>query len=128
MEHDSIKITNAEWIIMEALWENSPLSLSEIIDHIKEKVDWSYKTYDAFMRRLLNKKAVSFGSEHGIRRYFPLVSKLELMNHETQSFLDRVYHGSAENLMIHFLNQRQITDEEKKRLLHLLEQDLYEGK
>jgi BlaI family penicillinase repressor len=127
MDNDNVKITNAEWIIMEALWEKSPQSLSDIIESIKEKVGWSYKTYDAFMRRLLNKKAVDFKMEHGIRQYSPLVSKQELVNHETKSFVDRIYNGSTENLMAHFLNQKQITKEEKKRLLNLLEQDIKEG-
>ena len=48
-----------EWIVMNALWEHSPRTLSETIEAIGDKADWNYKTYQSYMV-LLEKKGGTF--------------------------------------------------------------------
>ncbi len=42
-------LTPAEWIVMNALWEQSPMTLSETIAQIGNRAKWSYKTFSAYL-------------------------------------------------------------------------------
>lgn len=52
------QLTPAEWIVMNALWERSPMTLSETIAQIGTRAAWNYKTFAAYLAIL--EKRVSF--------------------------------------------------------------------
>lgn len=116
------KISEAEWKIMELLWQNSPLSSQEIIDSLKGKVDWSHQTIRTLVNRLLNKKAIQFEKDGRAYLYSPTVSEKECKKSERKSFLSRVYKGAHHTMLAAFLEDTKLTPEEIEDLENILNQ------
>ena len=48
-------LTYPEWTVLSALWEKQPQTLSEVIATMKGIMDWNYRTYSSYLRKLCDK-------------------------------------------------------------------------
>ena len=62
MDHD-ISLTQAEWEVMECLWEESPLTGREVTQHMQQRCGWSRSTTLTLLGRLEAKGAVKSTAE-----------------------------------------------------------------
>ena len=117
MSTNQIKLTDAEWRVMECLWERSPLSGRELTQALEGETGWSRSTILTLLSRLEGKGAVAGESAGGPKRYSPRLDREDAALRETESFLDKVYHGSL-SLMVSALTQRQALTEGEIQQLH----------
>ncbi|HWQ40607.1 MAG TPA: BlaI/MecI/CopY family transcriptional regulator [Desulfosporosinus sp.] len=115
------QISDAEWLVMKVLWNESPLGSSDVINELKGTTDWKPKTIKTLLSRLVIKKALSY--EVGSRGYlyYPLVSENECAKEEARSFLGRVYNGSLNLLVKNFIENKELSAEEIEELKKFLE-------
>lgn len=115
------QISDAEWVVMKVLWNESPLGSSDVINELKETTDWKPKTIKTLLSRLVIKNALSY--EVGSRGYlyYPLVPENECAKEEAKSFLGRVYNGSLNLLVKNFIENKELSTEEIDELKKLLE-------
>ena len=52
-----MKLTEAEWQIMNTLWEDWPATARQIADRLPENVNWAYTTIKTMLTRLAEKQA-----------------------------------------------------------------------
>ena len=64
MQPHKDQLTPAEWIVMNALWERSPMTLSETIAQIGTRAAWNYKTFAAYLA-ILEKKGFIYAEKRG---------------------------------------------------------------
>ena len=119
---NSSKISEAELEVMKLLWNTNPLSSSEIISSLSDKMDWSSQTIKTFINRLLNKKVISFEKSGRSYLYYPLVSYDEYVKSENKSFLEKVYDGAIGMLFSKFLEEEKLSEKEIERLQNILEE------
>ena len=118
-------ISEAEWTIMEALWESSPRTASEITKALRATTNWAENTVRTLLTRLVEKGALKTGeNEGGTRTFIPAVKRETCVRAESQTFLDRVFGGAAKPLLVHFAQNSKLTAEEIKELKKLLDQQL----
>lgn len=117
----SISFTQAEWSVMECLWEEHPLTGREVTQRMGQRCGWSRSTTLTLLSRLEAKGAVeSVPAEKGPKVYVPLLGREDAALQETQDFLSRVYHGSL-SLMVSALTKRQaLSQTEQDQLYQLL--------
>jgi BlaI family penicillinase repressor len=115
------KISDAEWLVMKVLWQESPLTASAVIEYLKE-TNWNPKTVQTLIGRLVKKGVLGVNKDTGLNRYFPLVSQEACMREETKSFLDKVYGGSFHLLLANFVNNESLTPKEIEALRNLLDE------
>lgn len=113
-----IKISQAEFPLMEYIWENHPISAAELADYAEEKLNWKTTTTYTVVKRLVNRGALS-RAEHGWV-VEPLVSREQVEQDETQSFLDRFFSGSASTFLLSFLKRENLSAEELESLKKLI--------
>ena len=119
-ESHSIDLTDAEWEVMECLWEKSPLNAREASEALERRTGWKRSTTLTLLRRLEQKGVVSYTGEGKNHLYAPLVQRDEVCHQETEALLDRLYHGSV-SLMVSTLTRRQpLTKEEIAELYEIL--------
>ena len=53
-----MKLTEAEWQIMKALWQDWPATARQVADRLGDDVNWAYTTIKTMLSRLTDKKAV----------------------------------------------------------------------
>ena len=86
-------ITASEWSIMELLWE-SPKTLMELVNTLSETIGWSKSTVTTMVHRMTDKGLLDYDTDGRTKRFRAAVSREDVVTQETDSLLDRAYHGS----------------------------------
>jgi BlaI family transcriptional regulator, penicillinase repressor len=108
-------------VIMQVLWDKTPVSSAEIVSSLKDATGWDPKTIHTFLRRLMSKGIVNALKEGSFYKYSPNISRSEYTISETKSFVKKIYDGSISNLIISFVKQEELSKEEVKKLKEILE-------
>lgn len=121
MNSDRISLTQAEWSVMECLWEAGPLTGREVVQHMEQSCGWSRSTTLTLLSRLENKGALkSVPAEKGPKVFSTVLRREDAALEETKDFLNRVYQGSL-SLMVSALTKKQaLPREELDELYELL--------
>ena len=94
----NIKISDSELEVMRILWrENHPLSFAEIRKELENTKQWSKSTIQTLVVRLRDKGAINAHS-HYVTLYTACVTEDEYLRAEEQTFLDKLFGGSAKKL------------------------------
>ncbi len=121
MAEKRISLTQAEWSVMDCLWDAGPLTGREVVQRMEQSCGWSRSTTLTLLTRLEHKGALeSLPAEKGPKVFSPLLKREDAALEETKDFLNRVYQGSL-SLMVSALTQKQaLSREELDELYELL--------
>ncbi len=114
-------LSEAEWNIMESLWEESPKVGSRIVEDMAGRVGWSRSTTLTMLKRMTEKGIIACEDNGRMRVYVPLIERETAVKKETDNFLKRVYHGSASMLVSSFIKKQRLTAEELLELREILD-------
>lgn len=117
------KISDAEWEVMNALWDDSPASSGQVVERLAALSDWSPKTIKTLLGRLVKKGFVTYEEDGARYLYRPAVHRHEVVRGESRSFLERVFRGDAASLLAHFAREVELTEDEAAELRRLLSQN-----
>lgn len=115
------KISDAEWEVMKIIWATPHITANEIIAELEHK-EWSPKTIRTLIKRLVEKEALAYEQEGKQYTYFPLVEEEECIRIETQSFMQRIYGGALQPMLVHFLKNEKLSKRDIEELKSILEQ------
>ena len=115
------RISDTEWEVMKVVWSQGPCSAGEIIEALSQTdASWHPRTAKAFLNRLVKKKALGFSKEGRAYVYRPLVRREECVDAASESFLERVFGGSLEPMLAHFVQRDKLSPDEIRELRRLL--------
>ncbi len=118
-------IAESEWSVMEALWESSPQTASEVTKTLRPTMNWAENTVRTLLMRLVEKGALKTAENaSGTRTFLPAVKREACVRAEGESFMQRIFGGAAKPLLVHFAQNTKLTAEEVKELKKMLDQSL----
>ena len=117
-----MKLTDAEWKVMDTLWEDAPLTAREILEHMEPDNQWAYTTVKTVLTRLHTKNAVDVDVRGNANFYRPTVSREDARHTEVHSMLRRAFDGALGPLMHFLVTEEKLSDEEREKLLRLLQE------
>ena len=117
-----VRISGAESLVMELLWESEPRTTDQIVEAAVKRHGWGPATVKTLVNRLLKKKALVSERIEGRTVYRSLVSREDYVAAESQGLLDRLFDGQLTPLVAHYAGRRGLTPEEKARLKALIEE------
>ena len=118
-------IAESEWSVMEALWESSPQTASEVTKALRPTMNWAENTVRTLLTRLVEKGALKTAENaSGTRTFLPAVKREACVRAEGESFMQRIFGGAAKPLLVHFAQNSKLTPEEVQELKKLLDQSL----
>ena len=120
MENRKINLTEAEWNVMECLWEKNPATGREIVECLNRQMGWSRSTTLTLLRRLEEKKAVGSESAGTMKMFCPMITRESAVHQETEDFLQRVYKGSLGMMISAFTKKQNLTKNEIEELYAIL--------
>lgn len=115
-----MKLSDAEWTVLEILWGGKAFTLGEITSALKTINGWSSKTVYTYLTRMEAKGLVAIDRSLGAP-YSAAVAREECVKNERHDLLNRAYKGAAGDLIAAFLKESLISAEEKERLRSLLD-------
>ncbi|GED69848.1 beta-lactamase repressor [Brevibacillus reuszeri] len=120
MSNEVPSISEAEWEVMNVLWEKKPLTANEVILSLQEKMDWKPKTIRTLLDRLVKKKVVGVNQNQKLYTFYPLYTQEECQKAEAQTFLKRIYGGTMKSMLVQFIEEEALTEEDMNELRSIL--------
>ena len=115
------KLFDAEYKLMEVLWDNAPINSTQLVAICAEVLEWNKSTTYTVLRKLKNKGMV----RHEDATVSVLVSREEAIREESRDLERKA--GGLNPFMVAFLGGRKLTDEEAEALKRLIDEKMGEG-
>ena len=119
------RVSESEKLVMEILWQESPLSSTDVVNRLREH-GWNEKTVKTFLNRLVKKDVVSFEKDGRRYLYSPIVERDDFLLSESEGFLNKVFKGDMRELLATFVQNKQLSSQELDYLKELLDDDAEE--
>ncbi len=121
-----IAFTDRELDVMSVLWDLDSATVAEVRERLSD--DLAYTTVLTVLRTLEQKGYVGHTGEGRAHRYRPLVKREAAGRSALRRLVDKVFDGSPELLLTQLVSDRNLSDEELRRLRRLLHGRLRERK
>ena len=123
MKELAAKISSSELEGLEVLWRSAePMPIAAIRAALEETHSWDASTVKTLLRRLREKGAVDC-EKRDVFYYWPLLGRKDYQRWSTQSFLQRVYQGSARDLVAGLVECCPLSSEDLSELRGILYPD-----
>ena len=113
----AIQCTDAEWKIMEVLWDHAPRTIAEITKALEPTTGWSRHVVITLLKRMEEKGTVTADATGPAKRYAPKVSRNEACAEETGKFLSHVFKGDVSLLINHLVDSKRIAADDLQDIL-----------
>lgn len=115
------QISQAEFEVMQIVWEHEPISTNEIVERLSRKSTWSPKTIQTMLIRLEKKGVLTHDKESRVFIYSSLIKKDIYIADESHSFLNRFYSGTLNKMVTNLLDQDLLSEDDLKELRAILD-------
>ena len=116
-----MQISQAESIVMEALWRESPRSAEDIAQATAASQNWQLATVKTLLNRLLTKKAIAAAQDGRRYLYRPLLKRADYVHASSKSLLDHFFEGRVAPLVAHFSERKKLSKKDIAELRRLIE-------
>lgn len=117
-----MRITDAEALVLEALWTRSPLDGPDLARALADQHGWTETTVKSLLGRLIHKQAVApMRAEDGYR-YRPLITREAFITARRQDLVTRLFNGRAAPFISYFCRRESLSPGELVRLRQIVDQ------
>ena len=116
-----MQISEAESVVMDVLWQRSPLSAEDVVASLSGRQDWQEATIKTLLNRLLKKGAIAAEKDGRRYLYAPVLQRDAWVQGESESLLERMFGGRVAPLVAHFSEQRKLSRKDIAELRKLLD-------
>ena len=120
MAQTPISITEAESVVMEVLWNRSPMPTEDVITALEGEQHWQEATIKTLLNRLLKKKAIRAVKDGRRFLYSPVITRDDWVLSESKGLLDRLFAGRVAPLAAHFSRQGKLSKRDIADLKRLI--------
>jgi BlaI family penicillinase repressor len=115
-----MKLTESEWLIMNALWQEHPAKTRDIAERLPTGTNWAYTTIKTMLSRLVVKKAVTETKRGNTSYYEPVLSLRQARRTALSTLLDQAFDGAFGPLMHFLLEDKGLPDKQRRELIKIL--------
>lgn len=119
-----VSFTERELDVMAVLWDRGASTVAEVRDRLHD--DLAYTTVLTVLRTLEEKGYVGHQEEGKAYRYSPLVERQTAGNSALRRMMRKLFKDSPELLLTQLVSDRDLSDEELRRMRRLLDERLQE--
>lgn len=114
------KISGSELEVLEILWQaGEPMPVARIREALAASHDWDGSTVKTLLRRLCDKGVVQ-AQKREVFYYSPLLSRKQYQSWSVRSLLQKVYRGSARDLVASLVSEAQLSPSDIEELRAIL--------
>ncbi len=121
-----VSFTDRELDVMSVLWDLGSATVAEVRERLADEL--AYTTVLTVLRTLEQKGHVGHTGEGRAHRYHPLVKRAAAGRSALRRLVDKVFDGSPELLLTQLVSDKNLSDDELRRLRRLVEERLREKK
>ncbi len=108
---------------MKIVWERERATVRDVYESLLERRKIAYTTVMTMMNILEQKKYLRKSSEDRAYIYRPTKPKKQVIQGMVREFVDRVFNGSAEPLLVHLIEDRKLTNKDLDELARMIRKE-----
>jgi BlaI family penicillinase repressor len=114
--------TEAELAILQVLWSRGPTTVRAVHETLGGDGRTRYTTTLKQMQVMAEKGLLDRNESQRSHVYVPVPKEAEIEESLVSGFIDRVFQGSVQKMVVHALNSKNVTNEELDQIKRLLQQ------
>src|SRR5665811_367690 len=111
MRRRSTTLTEQELEIMKVVWERDHSTVRDVYEALLERRKVAYTTVMTMMKILEKKKYLKKTMADRAHVYRPAQPKGQVIGDMVRDFINRVFNGSAEPLLVHLVHEHDLSPE-----------------
>ncbi len=124
MRTPSRTLTTQELEIMKVVWELRQATVRGVYEKLREQRPIAYTTVMTMMNIMEQKGFLKkLPAEGRAYVYQSARPRKQVIRSMVRDFVDRVFNGSAEPLVVHLVKDRQLSEKELKEIARLIEEE-----
>ena len=116
MRAQSATLTPQELELMKVVWQRGSATVRDVYEALLERRRIAYTTVMTMLNVLEKKGHLAKRAEGRSYVYAPVRTKQRVLAAMVREFVERVFDGSAEPLLVHLLEERQLSEKDLDQL------------
>ena len=117
---EDLILFDSEYKMMEIVWENEPLRSGDLVKICADRLDWKKSTTYTVLKKL-SEKGVLKNEDSTVTS---LIAKEQVQETQSEQVVNKNFGGSLPAFVSAFLKKGNITKEEAKELIDLIENNI----
>lgn len=123
MKTPSQTLTPQELAIMKVVWRKDEVTVRDVYEALREARPIAYTTVMTMMRILQEKGYLTKVAEERAHVYTPTRPRQQVLGAMLRDFLDRVFDGASDALLVHLAKDNKLTPKQKRLVTRLIEEE-----
>lgn len=116
-------LTEQELEIMKLVWAGEECTVRDVYETLRKKRKIAYTTVMTMMKILDEKGHLQKRQEGRAYVYRPTRSKSQVLRTMVREFVNRVFDGSAEPLLVHLVRDRRLSEKDLNEIRRLIREE-----
>jgi BlaI family penicillinase repressor len=118
MAKKNYELTEGEWAIIQAVWDNEPCAAPAVQEELQARKSWTYSTVKTMMDRMVTKGLLRTERIRNLILYRSAITRIQAQKGEIMRTVKRAFDGALTPMMQfmldnHKLSQKQLSELEK---------------
>ena len=114
------ELTEAEWAIIQVVWDAKRCTAPDVTEFLKTKRQWSYSTVKTLMDRMVDKGLLEIEKMRNLILYSAAISKKDAQKGEIMKTVKRAFDGALTPMMQFMLDSGELSDKQLDEVEQLL--------
>jgi BlaI family penicillinase repressor len=128
MAKKNYELTEAEWAIIQTVWENEPCAAPSVQEQLEDQKSWTYSTVKTLMDRMVNKGLLKTEKFRNIILYRSAITRLQAQRSEVMRTIKRAFDGALTPMMQFLLDNNALSKKQLDELEALIRKKRVEGR
>src|SRR5215831_14559715 len=119
MRSKSTTLTGQELEIMKIVWQRESVTVRDVYEELLQHRKVAYTTVMTMMKILEQKRFLKKSEAERAYQYRPAQPQRQVIGAMVKDFINRVFNGSAEPLLVHLVEDKHLTQQDLEEIARL---------
>ncbi len=128
MAKKNYELTEGEWAIIQAVWENEPCAAPTVQEELETRKNWTYSTVKTMMDRMVTKGLLKTERIRNLILYRSVITRIQAQKSEIMRTVKRAFDGALTPMMQFLLDNHNLSQKQLNELERLIKKKRIKGR
>jgi len=128
MAKKNYELTEGEWAIIQAVWENEPCAAPTLQEKLEDRKNWTYSTVKTLMDRMVTKGLLKTERIRNLILYHSVITRRQAQKSEVMRTVKRAFDGAFTPMMQFMLDNHALSQKQLNELEALIKKKRTKGR
>ncbi|MBW8039909.1 MAG: BlaI/MecI/CopY family transcriptional regulator [Planctomycetes bacterium] len=127
MTKRNYELTEGEWAIIQAVWENEPCAAPAVQEELEARKNWHYSTVKTLMDRMVTKGLLTTERIRNLILYRSAITRVQAQKGEIMRAVKRAFNGALTPMMQFLVDENNLSQKQLAELESLIKKKRRKG-